>query len=123
MSIKRLLPGRWARILGWAFAGVTWGTTAVAVAAGAGGTDAPATTLPAPIEPAVVPAPEAATTATIPDQPAAGLVVIRFTPAPKPEAQIITRTVTVASPGGGGSVSAPPAQQPAAPVVVTSSGS
>lgn len=126
MSIKRLLPGRWARILGWALAGVSWGTTAVAVAAGAGDSEAAAPIVPATTDDAVMaPVVSPVVQAPLPDQPASGLVVIRFAPAERPEAQVITRTVTVSAPAAS---SAPATRQPAAtqqpaPVTVQSSGS
>lgn len=117
MSIKRLLPGRWVRIIGWTVAGVSWGTTAVAVAAGAGQpTTTPATTATETTTTTIAVA-KTAVAAALPEAPADGLVILRFTPAPRPEAQVITRTV-VSSSGGGGV-----AQQPSQPVVVRSSGS
>lgn len=120
MSIKRLLPGRWVRIIGWTLAGVSWGTTAVAVAAGAGQAESPA--------PSIVPVADTSAVTTVaqtplseaplPEAPATGLVILRFTPVERPEAQVITRTVTASAPAG-----APAASQPSAPVTVTSSGS
>jgi hypothetical protein len=121
MSLKRLLPGRWLRIIGWALAGVSWGTTAVAVAAGAGESDVPpAPTSPTDSTPVVSEATPVAQQAPLPDPPASGLVILRFTPVERPAAQVITRTVTVS-----GTASSGPAQPTSSPtpVTVTSGGS
>jgi hypothetical protein len=99
--LKRLFPTRWARIVGWTIAGLSWGTTAVALAASASES---ATTPLEPIsEPQSAQAPATTTTvAPLPSQPSSGLVVLRFTPVAPPPPEIITRTVTVAGGGGGG---------------------
>jgi hypothetical protein len=128
MSIKRLRPGRLARIVGWTTATLTWGTTAVAVAAGAvsDGEDPEVAAPPPTAEPPQMIVSRTTTQAPLPAQPSGGLVVIRFTPVERPEAQVITRTVTVAgqAPATASQSPAPAAQQPApAPVTVQSSGS
>jgi hypothetical protein len=103
--LKRLFPTRWARIMAWTAAALSWGTTAVAVAAG-GPEATEASTDP---EPTLAPSQIVAATTTVaplPSQPQGGLVVLRFTPVEPPPPEVITRTVTVAS-GGGGSAPAP----------------
>ena len=115
--LKRLFPSRWARIVAWTAAAVAWGTSILTVQAAR----QPAAAEPDPVsqpEPEVQEVPEQV--AAVPEVPAEGLVVIRYTPVPPPPPEVITRTVTVgggsggggggstaASSGGGGSVSRP----------------
>lgn len=107
MIRRRFFPLRWARITAWTAATLAWGSTAIAVASQTPPEEAAPVTLP-PADSVEAPSAEA-----VPAMPASGLVVIRFTPAPTPPPQIITRTVTVPS--------APVQQQ--APATVVSSGS
>ena len=122
MSLRRLFPDRWARILAWTSAAVAWGTAAVALAT----TSPAAETGPPP--PTDLPAQRATTIHTgsapaIPLPPDGGLVVIRYTPADRPAAQVITQTLRSAAPAPAAS-SAPSSQAGApAPATVTSSGS
>jgi hypothetical protein len=124
VSLRRLFPDRWARILAWTSAALAWGTAAVAVAT----TSPAAETGPPPTD---VPTQRATTTHTgsasaIPLPPEGGLVVIRYTPADRPAAQVITQTLRSATPAPA--ASSAPSSQAAAPAAapqptVTSSGS
>lgn len=98
--LKRLFPSRWARIVAWTGAAVAWATSVVAVQAAMEQpmADPELEVQPEP-EVSEIPAPVAA----VPDPPADGLVVIRYSPVPPPPPEVITRTVTVAGGGGGGS--------------------
>lgn len=99
--LRRLFPGRWARIVAWTGAAVAWGTSIVAVQAAAEQT---ATDEPVPPTPSEEPEVQeiSAPLAAIPDAPEQGLVIIRYTPVPPPPPEVITRTVTVGGGGGGG---------------------
>jgi len=115
MSLRRLFPDRWARILTWTAAAVAWGTAAVAVSAAVPVSQPPDPPATGSSQPA---APRAeATSAPLPETPPGGLVIIRYTPAGAPPAQVITQTVSVA----GAVASAPASSQ--APATVASSGS
>lgn len=105
MIRKRFFPVRWARILAWTAATLTWGSTAVAVASRPPIDEAPSLPVPS------IESQESSGSAVVPTMPDSGLVVIRFTPTPPPPPRVITRTVTV-----------PQVQQPA-PAAVVSSGS
>ena len=125
--LKRLFPLRWAKIAAWTGAALAWGTTAIAVASNTGSTvPAEPPALPLALEPPTTTS-TTTTLALVPELPARGLVVVRYTPVPPPPPQIVTRTVVVAGPsGGGGSATAPAASAPAAPAPsapVQSSGS
>ena len=99
--LKRLFPSRWARILVWTGAAVTWGTSAIAVQAV---TQSGAAELAE--EPEVAPAVQEIEepVAAVPTATERGLVVIRYTPVPPPPPEVIVRTVTrsVGNVGGGG---------------------
>lgn len=92
MIRKRFSITRVLGIVGWTAVATAWATFGIAKA-----TSQPAaTTEPEPAAPG--PAAEAATTTTapVPDLPASGLVVIRYTPSPTPppQPQVVTRVVT-----------------------------
>lgn len=116
MAPQRLPVPRIAGIVAWTAASVAWGTALVAtanavpeaevIAEGSG---------PDPI--VVVEPDEQVALAPIPEMPESGLVVLRYTPSKKPEAQVVVRRVVVSSPSGGGSA------PKKAPTKVKSSGS
>ncbi|MDJ0952505.1 MAG: hypothetical protein QNJ81_02380 [Acidimicrobiia bacterium] len=122
--LKRLLPSRWARIVAWTGAAVAWGTSVVAVQAA---TEEAATPAPEPVDQPLaevqeVPPPVAG----VPEAPAAGLIIVRYTPVPPPPPEVITRTITVGGgSGGGGTTSAAGGggDRPTINDVVVSSGS
>ena len=105
MAPKRLPVSRVAGIIAWTAASVTWGTAVVALA---NVTPEPAQSeASVDPEPVVLIAPQAAEVlAPIPTMPDSGLVVLRYTPSEKPEAQVVVRRVVVSSPSGGGSTAA-----------------
>jgi hypothetical protein len=119
--LRRLFPMRWARIAAWTGAALAWGTTAIAVASNAGA-EAPTEPSVAPqaIEPPASTSTTTTTVAPLPELPARGLVVVRYTPIPPPPPQVVTRTVVVAGSSTGGtsaSATAPAtAAVPAPPV-------
>lgn len=122
MAPKRLPASRIAGIVAWTAASVTWGTAAIAIA-----NVTPEPPLPeasADPEPVVLIEPQAAEVlAPVPTMPESGLIVLRYTPSEKPEAQVVVRRVVVSSPSGGGS-STPTASTPApAPTKVKSTSS
>lgn len=116
MAIQRLPIPRIAGIVAWTAASVAWGTALVAAA----------NTVPEP-QPAaqetesdsvvLMDTQESVALAPVPTMPESGLVVLRYTPAEKPVAQVVVRRVVVSSPSSGGST---PAK---APTKVESSGS
>ena len=116
MAAKRLPVPRIAGIVAWTAASVAWGTALVATANAApeaeDGVEGPA---PDPV--VIVEPQERIVLAPVPTMPESGLVVLRYTPSEKPEAQVVVRRVVVSSPGGG---SPSPAK---APTKVKSSGS
>ena len=114
--IKRLFPVRWAKIAAWTGAALAWGTTAIAVASNASAT----ATVDEPVQPQAIEPPTTTSTTTttaapIPDMPERGLVVVRYTPVPPPQPQVVTRTVVVPGSSGSGSAgsAAPAAAAPA----------
>jgi hypothetical protein len=134
MSLKRLFPTRWARILTWTGAALAWGTTAVAVAATSQEATLSAGDMPADPS-ASTPAPSA--TATMPDLPDGGLVILRYTPSqttptPQPAAAPAVSSGAAGnsgSTGGGNSSPAatrapdPPPRPPAPTTTIASEGS
>lgn len=96
MSLRRLLPDRWMRIVAWTATAVVWGTAAVAASASTQGWQTATDTATAN-----TPTTQPSTTTTgapMPDPTSNGLVVIRFTPVERPAPQVITRTVTRSAP-------------------------
>lgn len=120
MPPKRLPIPRIAGIVAWTAASVAWGTALVAVANTISEPQPVAQgTEPDPV--VLIDAQESIALAPVPTMPESGLVVLRYTPVAKPEAQVVVRRVVVSSPSGGGST---PAKAPAkAPTKVESSGS
>jgi hypothetical protein len=120
MAPKRLPASRIAGIIAWTAASVTWGTAVVAIANVA--PEPPQPEASADPEPVVLIEPQAAEVlAPVPTMPESGLVVLRYTPSEKPEAQVVVRRVVVSSPSGGGSTAA--ATPAPAPTKVKSSSS
>ena len=106
---KRLSPSRIAGISAWTAAAVVWGTAAVSASAATEAANAQ------PEEPQPTPPVETAVIneilAPVPTMPNSGLVIIRYTPVPVPEPQVIVerRVVQVAGPSPGAS-KPPPAK-------------
>lgn len=108
MIRKRFPKERLRRIAAWTAMALAWGTAIVARTVGS---------------PAAVAAPEVAdsdnpvalttvavtttTMAPVPEMPADGLVVLRFTPAQRPEPVVRRVVVTQPAAGGGGGSTAP----------------
>ncbi len=113
---KRFPKARRRRITAWTAFAVTWATAIVARSIGgpAGVAGAETATIPSPEpEQAVVPA-TTTPPATLPELPADGLVVVRYTPVERPQPEV--RRVVVATPAPS-----PPAAP--APTTQRSSGS
>lgn len=110
MIRKRFPTERRRRIVGWTTLAIAWVTALVA--RGAAAPAAPSEQV-AP-EPTIVSPELLATPAPLPTLPAEGLVVLHYTPVPKPEAEVrrVVVTRTVAAPAS-----------PARPTTVSSSGS
>lgn len=118
MLVKRLFPSRWARILAWTGAALAWSTVGVASVAKSSQVE----TLDTPGSPdPLVTTPETSTTlAVLPDEPAGGLVIIRYQPVAPPAPEVVVRSVA----GPRVATQNPtPAQGPAPAPVVRSSGS
>jgi hypothetical protein len=126
MGAKRLSVSRVAGIAAWTTASVAWGTAAVALSAPSPATEAPAETPQIPVPSTSVAQDQLA---ALPSMPESGLIVLRYTPAERPQPTVVVRTVpaqgTSPSPAASPSAPAPAAAQPAAPAPVTeqSSGS
>ena len=106
---KRLFPTRWARIISWTLAALTWATTGLIAQ------NTPEVTEAVPVVPPPEPpvSPVVTTVPTpLPTVPDDGLVILRYTPVPPPPPQEIVRTVVVGR-----------AAQPSQAPTVTSSGS
>ena len=110
MIRKRFPAERRRRIIGWTTLAVAWVTALVA--RGAATPVAPSEQVSP--EPVVVQPQVIATPAPLPTLPAEGLVVLHYTPVPKPEAEVrrVVVTRTVAAPASS-----------AQPTTVSSSGS
>jgi len=94
MAARRLSIGRVAAITAWTGATVAWGTAVVSVAAAnpdVQAEDEATAPVVAPVTETVL--------APVPDMPDSGLIVVRYTPVERPEAEVIVqrRVVTVAS--------------------------
>lgn len=94
---KRLTASRVAGITAWSAAAVAWGTAAVALVAPASSTGAPVVVLepPSPLAPvqSSVTVPQAA----FPTMPETGLVIVRYTPVERPEAEVVVERRIVAA--------------------------
>jgi hypothetical protein len=105
---KRLSPSRIAGISAWTAAAVVWGTAAVTSSAAAEATtaqadeSAPAPPVEAPVVNEIM--------APVPALPNSGLVIIRYTPVPVPEPQVIVQRRLVQA--SGPSSSTPSAAKP-----------
>ena len=111
MAPQRLPVPRVAGIAAWTAASVAWGTALVATANAVPAVEVTAEgSGPDPI--VVVEPEEQLVFAPVPTMPESGLVVLRYTPSEKPEAQVVVRRVVVSSPSGS-----------TAPTKVASSGS
>jgi hypothetical protein len=92
--IKRLFPLRWAAVAAWTAAAITWAASLLAVGELSA---APAAVIEPPAAPpGARPAGTIEAVVPVPDPPASGLVILRYTPVPPPAPQEIIRTVSVA---------------------------
>ena len=108
---SRLSPARILGIAAWTVASVVWGAAAVAFAS----KPPEAAAEPPPL---ILALPATTTTmAAVPTMPETGLVVLRYTPVARPEAEVIVREVRVSGPA-----TSSPARQPTR-TTTTSSGS
>lgn len=111
---SRLSPARIVGIAAWTAASVMWGAAAVAFAS-----KPPEVAAEPP--PLILALPETTTTiASVPTMPETGLVVLRYTPVARPEAEVIVREVRVAGPASSSPAASAPARKP---TKTTSSGS
>lgn len=101
MPARRLPLSRLAGIAAWTAASVTWGTAAVALANHVPSTVGTPPQSDPPNPPSVAMLEDVLP--QVPTMPDSGLVVLRYTPAERPEAEVVVRTVVVS----GGSGSAP----------------
>ncbi|MFQ5555447.1 MAG: hypothetical protein ACE5GC_08780 [Acidimicrobiia bacterium] len=92
--MRRLFPTRWAGILAWTGAAVAW---SVSLLFALTEEEAEAAQSPQPDPDAPQLSASTTTLAPVPDLPATGLVVIRYTPVLPPPPQEIVRTVSVAA--------------------------
>jgi len=93
----RLTTARIAGVAAWTAATVTWGTAAIAI------TQVDTTADAAPEDnPTASASTTAIATPSIPDMPERGLVIVRYTPIAKPEAEVIIeqRVITTPRPAG-----------------------
>ncbi len=95
--MARLPLSRVSGIVAWTAASLTWGTATVAVANEAPGTPEKMLDFSS-VEP-VVAAEEVVS--PLPTMPEEGLLVLRYTPAERPEAKVVVRTVTVSGSSSG----------------------
>lgn len=104
---KRLTPSRIAGISAWTAAAVVWGTAVVSSSVATEAASAqPEEPQPAPpVETPVIDE----ILAPVPTMPDSGLVIIRYTPVPVPEAQVVVerRVVQVSGPAPAASKSPP----------------
>jgi hypothetical protein len=113
---SRLSPARIVGIAAWTAASVMWGAAAVAFAS----KPPEAAAEPPPL---ILALPETTTTtASVPTMPESGLVVLRYTPVARPEAEVIVREVRVAGPASSSPAASAPASKPKK-TTTTSSGS
>ena len=90
MIRKRFPASRVRRLLGWTSLALAWSTAFVARGLAA----PPASTAESAPPPATLPATATEVTSTLPSMPEGGLVILRYTPAPKPAAEVRRVVVT-----------------------------
>jgi hypothetical protein len=107
---NRFSGGRFARIVGWTTAAVTWGAVAVSSALGAESSQEPpsGSSETQPNE-ATTTSPHGIATDGFPAEPAGGLVILRGIPAAEPQPVTVVKRVVVQSPAR--SVSPAPSSQ------------
>ena len=100
--MSRLPRSRWTRIGAWTGAALAWGTTVVMTQDGSASETEEEETPPQPI------LADSVAGTLLPDMPTRGLVILKYSPIPVPEQQVITKYVTQtvavggAPPAGGG---------------------
>lgn len=114
---SRLSPARIVGIAAWTAASVMWGAAAVAFAS-----KPPEVAAEPPPLILALPETTTTTTASVPTMPEGGLVVLRYTPVARPEAEVIVREVRVAGPASSSPAASAPASKPKK-TTTTSSGS
>lgn len=108
MIRKRFPKERLRRIAAWTAMALAWGTAVVARTVGAPAAATPEVAdVAAPAAPTATAVPTT-TLAPVPDMPEDGLVVLRFTPAERPEPEVRRIVVSQPAAGGGGAASPPP---------------
>jgi hypothetical protein len=103
MFVKRLFPSRWAKIMAWTGAALAWGSVTVAGAQSNSPQEPAADTG----TPAALPTTTSTITTALPEPPAAGLVIIRYTHVAPPAPEVIVTTVTRTKPGAVSPTSKP----------------
>ena len=109
MIRKRFPWARRGRIAAWTAFVLTWTTALIARTVGAPAVAAPEAPAVPPAEPVESVAPSS-TTAAVPDAPEDGLVILRYTPAERPEPEVRRVVVTQQAPARS-AAPAPPVQR------------
>ncbi|KAA3640651.1 MAG: hypothetical protein DWP92_02620 [Armatimonadetes bacterium] len=94
---KRLTASRVSGIAAWSAAAVAWGTAAVAFVTPAPSTGEPAQVMEPPSPPVPIQSSVARPHASFPTMPETGLVIVRYTPVERPEAEVIVERRVVAA--------------------------
>lgn len=115
MIRKRFPKERRWRVVAWTGLAVAWGTTLIARTVGAPAAEPAEPVAVSPPPPPTTSAP-AQVTASVPEMPDDGLVILRFTPGPEPE-PVVERIVVSRPAVSSGTATAP------APTTKQSSGS
>ena len=97
MIRKRFPWARRGRVAAWTAFSLAWTTALVARTVGAPAVTSPEAATPPPAAPIASVAP-AARPATVPEPPEDGLVILRYTPAPRPEPEVQRVVVTQQAP-------------------------
>lgn len=120
MSPRRLSPSRVAGIAAWTAASLAWGTAAIALSNQPTATEDLAATPQSP-----TPMSDETTAldsfAGVPSMPGSGLIVLRYTPAERPEIAVVQETVN--RPPAPSAVESAPTPAPPPAVTEQSSGS
>ena len=99
MIRKRFPRARRMRIIAWTAVAIAWATAIVARTLGVGAADATEAASPSIAPPAAVTSPSVGESSVpVPNLPEDGLVVLRYTPGPKPEPEVRRVVVTQQAP-------------------------
>lgn len=94
---KRMTASRVAGITAWSAAAVAWGTAAVAFVTPGSSTGASTVVMEPPPPLAPIQSSVTAPQASLPAMPETGLVVVRYTPVDRPEAEVVVERRIVAA--------------------------